>query len=285
MALVQWKQISPHLSGSGNLTGSLNLLGDQTVSGDLVVGGRLTAQEFHTELTSASIIYESGSSLFGNSYDDTHTFTGSVLITGSFYSKGPFSVEEISWPTIGEETHLFKTKGYEIVFNEATRSYDYFGIALEHIDDELDYYHNSLLFYTFNDHITKDYGAEINIGPLRSHLRQYVSGSEHFANVSVRELPNGKSQALLYADDVQIGAYYGEDILIGNAGASIIASGSLRLSLNGVSQYFSVDIGGIPQVKVNEEGVLQVAVKDTAPTPVSGGLFYSSSNEYYLGFI
>lgn len=285
MALVQWKQISPHLSGSGNLTGSLNLLGDQTVSGDLTVGGVLTAQEYRSELISASILYESGSSLFGNTLDDTHIFTGSVSITGSFSSRGPFNVEELSWPAIGEETHLFKTKGYEIVFNEATRSYDYFGIALEHLDDELDYYHNSLLLYTYDDHNARNYGAELNIGPLRSHLRQYVSGSEHFANVSVRELPNGKSQALLYADNVQIGAYYGEDILIGNAGASIIASGSLRLSLNGVSQYFSVDIGGVPQVKVNEEGVLQVATKDVTPTPVTGGLFYSSSNEYYLGFI
>ena len=284
MALVQWKQISPHLSGSGNLTGSLNLLGDQTVSGDLVVGGRLTAQEFHTELTSASILYESGSSLFGNSFDDTHIFTGSVSITGSFSSKGPFNVEQISWPAVGEEIHLFKTKGYEIVFNEITRSYGYHGIALEHIENGSNNYHNSLTLYTFNSG-SQDYGGEINIGPLRTHLRQYVSGSEHFANISVSELANGKSQALLYADEVQIGAYYGENILIGNSGSSIIASGSLRLSLNGVDQYFSVDIAGVPQVKVNEEGVLQVATKDVAPTPVTGGLFYSSSNEYYLGFI
>lgn len=160
MALVQWKQISPHLSGSGNLTGSLNLLGDQTVSGDLVVGGRLTAQEFHTELTSASIIYESGSSLFGNSYDDTHTFTGSVLITGSLNLIGPFTLE-------GDQT----------------------------------------------------------------------------------------------------------------------STGSYRLELNGVDKYFSVNINGVSQVKVNEEGVLQLASKEVTPMAVTGGLFYSSSNEYYLGFI
>ena len=33
MALIQWKQISPHLSGSGNLTGSLNVLGTFTLNG------------------------------------------------------------------------------------------------------------------------------------------------------------------------------------------------------------------------------------------------------------
>ena len=33
MALIQWKQIRPHLSGSGNLTGSLNVLGTFTLNG------------------------------------------------------------------------------------------------------------------------------------------------------------------------------------------------------------------------------------------------------------
>ena len=321
MALIQWKQINPLLSGSGDLTGSLNLSGSQSISGDLTVGGILTAREYHSEMISASVLFESGSSIFGNSFDDTHEFTGSVNITGSvsinnqdinviigssslfqrtgsyysttndlqvtgsFIGKGNFTYEDLDWPALGEEVHLFKTKGYDIVFNELTRSYDYLGIALEHIDDELDYYHNSLTLYTYNDHNNPDFGAELNIGPIRSHLRQYVSGSDRFANVSVRELPNGKSQALLYADDVQIGAYFGENILIGNASASITASGSLRLSLNGVDQYFSVDVGGVPQVKVTEKGVLQLASKDEAPNAIAGGMFYSSSNEFYLGFL
>jgi len=284
MAQIQWKQISPHLSGSGNLTGSLNLFGDQTVSGDMTIGGRLTAQEYHSELISASVLYESGSSLFGNSADDTHVFTGSVLVTGSLIGKGNFSFEDLEWPAVGEEVHLFKTKGYSIAFNEASRSYEYHGIALEHIDDSLDYYHNSLILYTFDSH-DKNYGAELNIGPLRTHLRQYVSGSDSYANVSLREMPDGQSQALLYADHIQLGAYRGSLIDIGNQGATIVASGSLRLSLDGVEQYFSVDIAGIPQVKVTEEGTLQLAPKDITPTAVTGGMFYSASNEYYLGFI
>ena len=53
------------------------------MNGDAVITGRLTAQEFHTEFVSASIIFESGSTLFGNTPDDLHTFTGSILITGS----------------------------------------------------------------------------------------------------------------------------------------------------------------------------------------------------------
>lgn len=88
MALVQWKQIDPELRGYGKLSGSLELTGSQAITGDLTVGGKVTAQEYHTELISASILYESGSSQFGNSLDDTHIFTGSVNITGSFSING-----------------------------------------------------------------------------------------------------------------------------------------------------------------------------------------------------
>ena len=54
-----------------------------TLTGDLTVTGTITAQEFHTEFVSASIIYESGSTQFGNSSDDTHIFSGSALVSGS----------------------------------------------------------------------------------------------------------------------------------------------------------------------------------------------------------
>ena len=54
-----------------------------TLTGDLTVTGKITAQEFHTEFVSASIIYESGSTQFGNSADDTHIFTGNVGIGSS----------------------------------------------------------------------------------------------------------------------------------------------------------------------------------------------------------
>ena len=50
------------------------------VNGDLTVDGIVTAQEFHTEFVSASIIYQSGSTQFGNSIDDEHVFTGALNI-------------------------------------------------------------------------------------------------------------------------------------------------------------------------------------------------------------
>jgi len=56
------------------------ILDDQ---GNLTVTGDIKAEQFLTEIVSASIIFESGSTLFGNSLDDTHQFTGSLKVSGS----------------------------------------------------------------------------------------------------------------------------------------------------------------------------------------------------------
>ena len=61
----------------------VNTGGDVDMRGDLVVQGTITAQEFHTEFVSASIIHDSGSTKFGDTLDDNHDFTGSVNVSGS----------------------------------------------------------------------------------------------------------------------------------------------------------------------------------------------------------
>lgn len=53
------------------------------ITGSLTVTGNITAQEFHTEYVSSSILHESGSSSFGNTSDDVHNFTGSLNVQGS----------------------------------------------------------------------------------------------------------------------------------------------------------------------------------------------------------
>ena len=65
--------------------------GDTRIAGNLIVTGSITAQEIHTTYESASIIYSSGSTKFGDTLDDTHQFTGSVSIrSGSFTFNSDF---------------------------------------------------------------------------------------------------------------------------------------------------------------------------------------------------
>tara|TARA_B100001769_G_C22105830_1_gene597425 strand:- start:819 stop:2495 length:1677 start_codon:yes stop_codon:yes gene_type:complete len=83
------------ISGSIDITGSFETTGDLSVLGNTTITGTLTANEFHTTFTSASIILASGSTRFGDTLDDTHEFTGSVDVTGSFSLNG-YEVNEIS---------------------------------------------------------------------------------------------------------------------------------------------------------------------------------------------
>jgi hypothetical protein len=62
--------------------------GSLGITSDLTVLGTVNARQFNIAIISSSVLFESGSSNFGNSLDDTHTFTGSVNITGSFLLNG-----------------------------------------------------------------------------------------------------------------------------------------------------------------------------------------------------
>ena len=89
------------ISSSGNVgIGTSNPTEKLYIDGSLTVTGRITAEEFHTEFVSASIIYQSGSTQFGNSLDDTHIFTGSLRvngsITGSLFGTSSWAVNALS---------------------------------------------------------------------------------------------------------------------------------------------------------------------------------------------
>ena len=69
--------------GTSSPSAKLHVVGDGLLTGDLTVGGKVTAEEFHTEFVSSSIVFVSGSSKFGDTQDDIHNFTGSFRQSGS----------------------------------------------------------------------------------------------------------------------------------------------------------------------------------------------------------
>ena len=68
---------------SGLQAGDSPTFAGGTITGDFTVGGTLTTQEVHTEFESASILFTSGSTKFGDSGDDIHNMTGSIRVSGS----------------------------------------------------------------------------------------------------------------------------------------------------------------------------------------------------------
>lgn len=75
--------ISASYAATASSADDFTIRNNATIAGNLTVEGIVTAQEFHTEFVSASIVYSSGSTKFGDTLDDIHQFTGSVDITGS----------------------------------------------------------------------------------------------------------------------------------------------------------------------------------------------------------
>lgn len=96
-------------------------------------------------------------------------------------------------------------------------------------------------------------------------------------NVTGSIVLNGIDLAVNQSIFRQTGSYW-------NTTRNVGVTGSFQLALNGVDQYFAVSVAGQEKLKVNTEGTLQLAPQATTPTAVSGGIFYSSSDAFYLGF-
>jgi hypothetical protein len=72
-----------------------------SIASNLAVDGTLTAKVLKTELTQSAILYESGSTKFGDSPDDLHQFTGSVQLEGSFQASGQTNLLRFYFPNSG----------------------------------------------------------------------------------------------------------------------------------------------------------------------------------------
>jgi len=92
--------------------------------------GTMTAQEFHTEFVSASIVYTSGSTKFGDTIDDTHQFSGSQYVSGSvtatsftgIFSGALSSSAQIATDISGSFTAASSSFSTRVARNEASAS-------------------------------------------------------------------------------------------------------------------------------------------------------------------
>ena len=109
---------SNSITGNINITGSVTTTGNFNVNGDAVIEGTITAQEFHTEFVSSSILFASGSTQLGDTIDDTHNFTGSLFVSAS-----SFEINNTSFNGISNDTSLTDSSQTEVVTEHAVKSY------------------------------------------------------------------------------------------------------------------------------------------------------------------
>jgi len=83
------------ITGSFTQTGNLIVSSNFTNNGNLTVDGTLTAEKIESALTQSVTLFESGSTVFGDTLDDNHYITGSMLTTGSL-TLNAYKITEIS---------------------------------------------------------------------------------------------------------------------------------------------------------------------------------------------
>ena len=86
------------VSGSGQVdqfgyatTGSNGFNGSQSITGSLTVTGQVIAQTLNVQQVTSSIVYSSGSNIFGNTVGNVQSFTGSLQVSGSSHYVGGYA--------------------------------------------------------------------------------------------------------------------------------------------------------------------------------------------------
>ena len=105
------------ITGSFTQTGNFTVTSNFTNYGDLKIGGNLTAEQIKTQLTQSATLFPSGSTLFGNTIEDSHYMTGSVSSTGSL-TFNTYKVTEIS-----DDTTLADANSTSLVTENAAETY------------------------------------------------------------------------------------------------------------------------------------------------------------------
>ena len=105
------------VTGNAVIQGELSATGNLLVDGDAIIQGDLTAQSYTSELVNSTVIYDSGSTKFGDGISDTHSMSGSLLISGSL-NVNSYNVNEIS-----NDTSLTDSSTTTLVTENAVKSY------------------------------------------------------------------------------------------------------------------------------------------------------------------
>ena len=91
------------------------------ITGDITASGAIVAEEFKTDFVSGSILYNSGSSKFGDTRDDNHEFTGSISLSGSNVSFLGGSQVGIGTASPDNELHLTDGSAGSVSANSNTQ--------------------------------------------------------------------------------------------------------------------------------------------------------------------
>jgi putative membrane protein len=255
-----------------SVTGSnTRILGNVEVTSNLIVSGTITAQEYYSELISSSIIYESGSTKFGDDGGDNHNFTGSVYVVGSISSSA----------TITAATHSGYINANNGVVSGSSQFVEYGGALTSS---------NTFIGTQTTNGVLKVSGSTTLTGSVGVDLR---SGSEFYVRNGVTRID---SVLFVTDNDYVNSSYVGGNVSVNNylasgytahydGGVQITGSLNVKAGQNGSGSYFigNLEVSGGSIIITGSNSNLQVM----GNTSVSGNLnstnISASSNLYGAG--
>jgi hypothetical protein len=114
-------------------TGSNQFNGSQAITGSLTVTGQVVAQTLNVQQVTSSIVYSSGSNIFGNSLSNTQQFTGSLQVSGSsHYLLGNVGIgtdSPKSYATLTNTGQLVSLSNIGVDVGQAYKLNSYYSIA------------------------------------------------------------------------------------------------------------------------------------------------------------
>ena len=237
------------------------------------VDDRLDQLEVHSGSTDSRLDNIEGIS---GSYATTgsNIFIGNQIITGSTSISGSFSIKNYPWASAPGETHLLETEPFSITTDVGTRNYQYAAWSLDNYQVSPGVYNPSFVFYMYDQSGVGNFGSQMLIGPLNTHMFILASGSGHQTYIGVKDLLDGTTEASLYGDYVNIGTASGSFIQIGNPnsvnnieGSNLLIESAITGSSTIQGTYFHGDGRHLTNVTASYVEYSNVVNK---PTLVSG---------------
>ena len=255
-----------------------------TLDGDLVVTGILTAREFHTTFVSASIIYASGSTKFGDTADDIHQFTGSLRVTGSITAIDLSVLNSVTasdvyindWGSLSASLASINADIFslESTFNSYTSSTD---LRLSSIEAATSSYLQAADVAELNLFTGS---ANSRLFSLEAATGSYLVTGSVDENTITLQRADGSSFTL----EVNAAIFKATGSVYA-ANSDIAITGSLDVNFTESDQEFRVSSQSITQFTVNNDGVMVLTAREEPPTAVSGGIYYSTNGSFYFGTV
>ena len=246
------------ISGSTAITGNLTVNGNTTSIGNFENTGNLTNTGYLTNNGNVSITGDTSTT--GN-LDVTGNITGSgnlkldgdIELGGGLAIVGETSTGDLDVTGDITGSGNLKINGDLDVGTGLTVA----GDDIFNIVREKGIFRQTGSFYNTSENIGISGSTSLS-GSL------FINGEDFYDLISAQTL------------FTQTGSFY-------NTQQNIGVSGSFFVDLDGSSDTFQVNINGDSRIQVNEEGVFVLSDFQNTPTVAEGGIFFSSSGDFFVG--